>query len=84
MQDLKASSLVDYLRIREGMALNYGEMEIGARLATDADRADQLVEPRQSVLVRHVTLNSRDGAPIPTDISLYRADRIKYRVMVRS
>ncbi|WP_048710629.1 GntR family transcriptional regulator [Microvirga massiliensis] len=84
VQDLKASSLVDYLRNREGVDLDYGEMEIEARLATDADCADLLIGFGQPVLVRQVTLSSQDGVPILTGVSVYRADRIKYRVTVRS
>lgn len=83
MQDINTSSLTDYLRNRAGVEIDIGEMEIEARCAGNDDQQELMIEAGQPVLVRSLTLNDRAGAPVLTGTSIYRADRIKYRVAVQ-
>ena len=79
-QDIETSSIVDYLRNREGIAIDHGEMEIEARLA-DQEEADLLgIKRGQPVLVRRVTFLTRKNDAIHTGTSIYRADRTSYRL----
>jgi GntR family transcriptional regulator len=81
-QDIKTSSLVDYLRNREGVALDHGEMEIEARRA-DAREAKGLgIRKGAPVLVRRVTFLTKKNEPVLTGTSIYRADRVSYRLTV--
>lgn len=81
-QDIETSSLVDYLRNREGIVIDHGEMEIEARGA-DAQEARLLGMKRgQPVLVRRVTFLTRKNEAIHTGTSVYRADRTSYRLTV--
>lgn len=81
-QDIKTSSLVDYLRNREKLALDRGEMEIEAR-AADAREARLLkIKSGKPVLVRRVTFFDRKGLPALAGVSTYRADRVTYRITV--
>jgi GntR family transcriptional regulator len=79
-QDIETSSLVDYLRDREGIAIDHGEMEIEAR-AADHDEARLLgIKPGQPILVRRVTFVTRNNEAIHTGESIYRADHTSYRL----
>jgi GntR family transcriptional regulator len=79
-QDIETSSLVDYLRNREGIVIDHGEMEIEARTA-DQDEARLLGIIRgQPVLIRRVTFLTRQNEAIHTGSSIYRADRTSYRL----
>jgi len=79
-QDIETSSIVDYLRNREGILIDHGEMEIEAR-AADRDEARLLgIKRGQPVLVRRVTFLTRKNEAIHTGASIYRADRTSYRL----
>jgi len=79
-QDITTSSLVDYLRNREGIDIRRGDMEIEARGAEQLE-ADVLgIEYGQPVLVRRVTFLTAKDAAILTGTSIYRADRTSYRL----
>jgi GntR family transcriptional regulator len=79
-QDIETSSLVDYLRNREGIAVDHGEMEIEARLADREEAALLGITRGQPVLVRRVTFLTRANDAIHTGTSIYRADRTSYRL----
>jgi GntR family transcriptional regulator len=79
-QDIETSSLVDYLRNREGIAIDHGEMEIEARIA-DREEANLLgIKRGQAVLVRRVVFLTRKNDAIHLGTSIYRADRTSYRL----
>ncbi len=79
-QDIETSSFVDYLRHREGILIDHGEMEIEARGA-DAHEARLLgIKRGQPVLLRRVTFLTRENEAIHTGTSVYRADRTSYRL----
>ncbi len=79
-QDIETSSLVDYLRNREGIVIDHGEMEIEAR-AADQNEARLLgIKRGQPVLLRRVTFLTRKNEAIHTGTSIYRADRTSYRL----
>jgi len=79
-QDIMTSSLVDYLRNREGIELDHGEMEIEARRA-DLRAAKGLgIRRGQPVLLRRVSFLTRRDEPILVGTSIYRADRVSYRL----
>jgi GntR family transcriptional regulator len=81
-QDIRTSSLVDYLRNREGIELDHGEMEIEARRA-DQQQAKALgIRRGQPILVRRMTLLTKKNEPVLTGTSIYRADRVSYRLTV--
>lgn len=76
------SSLVDHLRDREGIALEAGEMDIEARLADGRDARLLRTRAGRPILARRVTFLREGGAPVLTGRSIYRADRVSYRVTV--
>jgi GntR family transcriptional regulator len=79
-QDIETSSLVDYLRNREGIFIDHGEMEIEARPA-DREEARLLgIKRAQPVLIRRVTFLTQKDEAIHTGASIYRADRTSYRL----
>jgi|ERR1700722_4412111 GntR family transcriptional regulator len=79
-QDIETSSIVDYLRNREGIAIDHGEMEIEARVA-DREEANILgIKGGQVVLVRRVVFLTRKNEAIHIGTSIYRADRTSYRL----
>ncbi len=79
-QDIETCSIVDYLRNREGIAIDHGEMEIEARSA-DVHEARLLgIKRGQPMLVRRVTFLTRKNEAIHTGTSIYRADRTSYRL----
>jgi GntR family transcriptional regulator len=83
-QDIKTSSLVDYLRNREGIELDHGEMEIEARRADQRQAKALGVRSGEPILVRRMTFLSKTNEPVLTGTSIYRADRVSYRLTVSS
>jgi GntR family transcriptional regulator, N-acetylglucosamine utilization regulator len=81
-QDIRSSSLVDYLRNRERIELDHGEMEIEARRADRREAKDLGIQQGQPILVRRVTFLTKKNQPILTGTSIYRADRVSYRLTV--
>jgi GntR family transcriptional regulator len=81
-QDIRTSSLVDYLRNREGIEVDHGEMEIEARRAGQREAKGLGIRRGQPILVRRVTFLTKKNAPILTGTSIYRADRVSYRLTV--
>jgi GntR family transcriptional regulator len=83
-QDIVTASLVDYLRNREDIDLSRGEMEIEARRATRADAKMLEISRGQTVLVRRVIFFTNTGTAALAGASVYRADRVTYRLAVSS
>jgi len=83
-QDIKTSSLVDYLRNREGIELDHGEMEIEARRADKRQARALGVRSGEPILVRRMTFLTKRNEPVLTGTSIYRADRVSYRLTVSS
>jgi GntR family transcriptional regulator len=83
-QDIKTSSLVDYLRNREGIELDHGEMEIEARGADQRQAKALGLRSGEPILVRRMTFLTKDNEPVLTGISTYRADRVSYRLTLSS
>jgi GntR family transcriptional regulator len=83
-QDIRTSSLVDYLRNREGIELDHGEMEIEARRADQQQARALGVRSGEPILVRRVTFLTKNNEPVLTGTSIYRADRISYRLTLSS
>ncbi len=81
-QDIKTSSLVDYLRNREGVELDRGEMEIEARRANSAQAKSLGIRRGEPILLRRVTFLTRKGEPVLTGTSVYRADHVSYRLTI--
>jgi GntR family transcriptional regulator len=81
-QDITTSSLVDYLRNREKIALARGEMEIEARGADQREARIFGIKRGSPILVRRMTFVTKSGEPMLTGVSTYRADRVSYRVTV--
>ena len=81
-QDIRTSSLVDYLRNREGIELDHGEMEIEARCADQREAKGLGIRRGQPILVRRMTFVTKKNEPVLTGTSIYRADRVSYRVTV--
>lgn len=81
-QDVRTSSLVDYLRNRENVPLSRGEMEIESR-ASDHEEArlfgTKLGSP---LLVRRLIFFSNANEPVIKGESLYKADSVVYRLTV--
>jgi GntR family transcriptional regulator len=83
-QDIKTSSLVDYLRNREGIELDHGEMEIEARRANQGQAKALGLRTGEPILVRRMTFLTKDNEPVLTGTSIYRADRVSYRLTLSS
>lgn len=81
-QDIVTASLVDYLRNREKIDLSHGEMEIEARRADPADAQMLGIRRGQPVLVRRVVFFTKNGKSVLTGTSIYRADRVSYRLTI--
>ena len=81
-QDIKTASLVDYLRNREKIDLSHGEMEIEARRAEPADAKVLGIKRGDAVLVRRVVFLTKKGKSVLTGTSIYRADRVSYRLTI--
>jgi GntR family transcriptional regulator len=83
-QDIKTSSLVDYLRNREGIELEHGEMEIEARRADQRQAKALGLRRGEPILVRRMTFLTKQNEPVLTGTSIYRADRVSYRLTLSS
>jgi GntR family transcriptional regulator len=83
-QDIRTSSLVDYLRNREGIELDHGEMEIEARRADQRQAKDLALQKGEPILVRRMTFLTKNNEPVLTGTSIYRADRVSYRLTLSS
>ncbi len=81
-QDIMTASLVDYLRNREKIDLSHGEMEIEARRAEAADVKLLGVKRGDPILVRRVVFFTRKGKSVLIGTSVYRADRVSYRLTI--
>ena len=81
-QDIMTASLVDYLRNREKIDLSHGEMEIEARRAEAADVKLLGVKRGDPILVRRVGFFTRKGKSVLIGTSVYRADRVSYRLTI--
>jgi len=79
-QDIRTSALVDYLRNREGIKFGHGEMEIEARRADQRDAKALGIRRGQPILVRRVTFITKKKVPVLAGTSIYRADRVSYRL----
>ena len=83
-QDIRTSSLVDYLRNREGIELDHGEMEIEARRADQRQAKALALQKGEPILVRRMTFLTKNNEPVLTGTSIYRADRVSYRLTLSS
>jgi GntR family transcriptional regulator len=81
-QDIVTSSLVDYLRNRERIELDHGEMEIEARRANQREARSLGIRRGHPILVRRMTFVTKRDEPVLTGTSIYRADRVSYRLTV--
>jgi GntR family transcriptional regulator len=81
-QDVTTSSLVDYLRNREQIELDRGEMDIEAHCADEREAHSLQIKKGKPVLVRRVTFYDAKRTPVLIGVSTYRADRVTYRVTV--
>lgn len=81
-QDIMTASLVDYLRNREKIDLSHGEMEIEARRAEPADARVLRIKRGDPVLVRRMVFVTKKGKSVLTGTSIYRADRVSYRLTI--
>ena len=79
-QDIETSAIVDYLRLREGIIVHHGEMEIEARAADQQEARLLGIKRGQPLLVRRVTFHTRNNEVTHTGTSIYRADRTSYRL----
>lgn len=79
-QDILTSSLVDYLRNREGASLSRGEMEIEARASSLAEARVFGMKPGKPILSRRVLFFSQDAERVLDGESVYRADSVVYRL----
>lgn len=81
-QDIMTSSLVDFLRNREKIALARGEMDIEARGADQREARIFGIKRGNPILVRRMTFVTKSDEPVLTGVSTYRADRVSYRLSV--
>ena len=79
-QDILTASLVDYLRNRAEIEIADGEMDIEARAADQREAKMLSIKQGQPILFRRVTFFASRQQPVLTGISVYRADRVSYRV----
>ncbi len=77
-----SSSFVDYFQSQLDIPIENGEMEIEARGATGKEARTFGIKSAQPVLVRRIVLYGRRKNALLTGISVYRADRVSYRVMM--
>lgn len=84
VQQIMNSSLVDYLRNREGIKIVRSTMDIEGKSA-NKEEADQLgILKGQPLLVRKAAFFDERDVPILVGTSIYRADLIKYRITLSS
>lgn len=81
-EHILGSSFVDYFQNQLGIPIENGEMEIEARTASNKEAKTFGIKPGQPVLVRRIVLYGRRKNPLLTGVSVYRADRVSYRVMM--
>lgn len=81
-QDVRTSSLVDYLRNRENVPLSRGEMEIESRASSHEEARLFGTKLGSPLLVRRVTFFSDANKSVMKGESLYRADSVVYRLSV--
>jgi GntR family transcriptional regulator len=81
-QDITTSSLVDYLRNREKVKLDRGEMDIEARGASDREARVLRIKKGRPILVRRMTFFDTRDEPVLIGVSTYRADKVTYRLTV--
>jgi GntR family transcriptional regulator len=81
-KDILASSFVDYFQNRANIQIENGEMEIEARGANSKEAKAFGIKRNQPVLVRRILLFGHRRQPLLAGISIYRADRVSYRVML--
>jgi GntR family transcriptional regulator len=81
-KDLLTSSFVDFFQNRAKIQIETGEMEIEARGAHPKEAKSFGIKRDQPILARRIVLFGRRGQPLLTGLSLYRADRVSYRVML--
>jgi GntR family transcriptional regulator len=82
LQVARTVSLITHLRTHAGVPLERAEMEIEARVSSAAEARLLGIRAGQTVLVRNLVLVDPAGAPIMAGTSVYRADRVTYRVTV--
>lgn len=81
-QDVLTSSLVDYLRNREGVSLSRGEMEIEARASSLGEARVFGMKAGSPILARRVLFFSKKKEPVLEGESIYRADSVIYRLSI--
>lgn len=81
-RDVMTASLLDYLRDRERIRLDHGEMEIEARPAERSDCTMLGVRRGHPVLVRRMTFFTSNGDRALSGTSTYRADLVSYRFTI--
>ncbi len=81
-QDIMTSSLVDYLRNKEKIDLQHGEMEIEARHPDARETKALGIKGDQPILIRRVTFFTKKNEAVLSGISTYRADCVSYRLTV--
>lgn len=79
-QDILTSSLVDYLRHRANLDVSTGEMDIEARLANPLQAKLLSIKRGHPILFRRVRFFERGNTPVLGGISIYRADRVSYKM----
>lgn len=81
-KDLLTSSFVDYFQKRLDIQIESGEMEIEARGARVKEAKVFGIKMGKPILDRRITLFDQRRTPLLTGVSVYRADRISYRIIV--
>src|SRR6185437_914756 len=76
------TSFVDYFQNQLGIPIENGEMESEARNATSKEAKTIGIKLGQSVIVGGIVLYVRRKNPLLTVVSVYRADRVSYRLMM--
>jgi GntR family transcriptional regulator len=79
-QDIVSLSFVEYFRKRENIMIDRGDMDIEARGAKPREATLFGVKRNHPVLVRRVKLYAHRRKPVMSGLSIYRADRVSYRI----
>jgi DNA-binding GntR family transcriptional regulator len=64
--------------------LDHGEMEIEARRADQRQAKALALQKGEPILVRRMTFLTKNNEPVLTGTSIYRADRVSYRLTLSS